>query len=108
MSNRTEPTKAENDKANIELNRATRDEHFLWLPYKDARAGLARKNTSGGHGTGNHSQEGYTVRAFLDGQDVEVAYFPFDPFSSDSRRATARMMAEDLAVTLNERNVASD
>lgn len=88
---RTEPNKEQNEQAIAELKRETRGEKPL--KYKDARIGRARTAYI----------ECYSVRAVDEyGQDVQVALFPYDDFDDGLRRETARMMAEELAESINK------
>jgi hypothetical protein len=100
MNQRTEPNKVENEAAIAQLKRETRGEHPM--KYRDARAGATTKVRPMVNSHETWNEHGYTVRAFDDnGQSVEVAFFPLDDFDEGKRRETARMMAEELADTIN-------
>jgi hypothetical protein len=89
MSNRTEPTKRENEQDIAALKRETRGEPMKFI---DAVCGVAVTE-----------YEAYKVVAtgFLDGQRMTVAIFPYDNFDGGKRRETARIFAEELADRLN-------
>lgn len=103
---RTEPTKEENEAAVRALNREARGEKPI--KYRDARWGVAAKLIclsvdKNGHYVGTTSVHGYAVYAIDDcGQFVEVAFFMCDDFDGGKRRATARILAQELADSLNE------